>query len=90
MFSFTQIRVIDQHAGIVHNGPIVVCEKVGSKVNVLQLRVHITCVRLKSGAAQMISVWHQSIPRERYESNRLYGTLMSNTDWSAHANKAKT
>ncbi len=52
MFSFTQIRVIDQHAGIVHNGPIMVCEKVGSKVNVLQLHVHITCVRLKSGAAQ--------------------------------------
>ncbi len=58
-----------------------VCEKVGSKVNAMQLCDY---------AMQMISVWHQSIPRERYESNRLYGTLMSNTDWSAHANKAKT
>ncbi len=47
MFSFTQIRVIDQHAGIAHNGPIMVCEKVGFKVNAMQLCDY---------AMQMISV----------------------------------
>ncbi len=29
-----------------------VCEKVGSTVRAMQLRIHIRCVRLKSGAAQ--------------------------------------
>ncbi len=38
------------------------------------------------------SVFDIKVPRERFESisNRLYGTLMSYTDRSAHANKAKT
>ncbi len=29
-----------------------VCEKVGSTVKAMQLRIHIRCVQLKSGAAQ--------------------------------------
>ncbi len=38
------------------------------------------------------SVFDIKVPREHFESirNRLYGTLMSYTDRSAHANKAKT
>ncbi len=38
------------------------------------------------------SVFDVKVPREHFEiiRNRLYGTLMSYTNRSAHANKAKT
>ncbi len=69
------------------------CEQMGSTVKVMQIRIHIRCVWLK--AAQRGSDWPVfdiKVPLERFEGirNRLYGTLMSYTDWSAHLNKAKT
>ncbi len=68
-----------------------VCEKVGSTVKAMQLHVHLRCVRLKVAQLRR-SVFDIKVPRGHFESirNCLYGTLMSYTDRSAHANKAKT
>lgn len=65
------------------------CEKVGSTVKAMLIRVHIMCVRLKAPWLRPICVWHQSTSRAFWKHKEPSVWYFDVIHWLV-ANKAKT